>query len=88
MWKKRRENNWPKLVCFRKYTVQRTTSDLKVPYYVKENFHTEFTGNFRRLERSVEEEYINYLKLTCYRENSYSKSKFRFKRFLIYWILH
>lgn len=54
-----------------KYSVQRTTQGLKVPYYVKENFHTEYQGSLRRLEISVEEEYLNNLRHACFREKSY-----------------
>ena len=58
---------------FRKYPVVRTTQNLKVPYYVKENFHTEYDGNLKRLEHSVEEELMNFLRHSCYRERNYSK---------------
>ncbi|XP_034186703.1 dnaJ homolog subfamily B member 12 [Osmia lignaria lignaria] len=54
-----------------KYSVLRTTQGLKVPYYVKENFHTEYQGSLRRLEISVEEEYLNNLRHACFREKSY-----------------
>ncbi|KAF7991343.1 hypothetical protein HCN44_002905 [Aphidius gifuensis] len=57
-----------------KYSVQRTTQDMKVPYYVKENFHSEYQGSLRRLEISVEEEYMNNLRHACYREKSYKDS--------------
>lgn len=54
-----------------KYNVPRTTQELKVPYYVKENFHSEYQGSLRRLEMSVEEEYVNTLRHACYREKNY-----------------
>ncbi|XP_049863844.1 dnaJ homolog subfamily B member 12 isoform X3 [Schistocerca gregaria] len=54
-----------------KFPVQRTTLNLKVPYFVKENFHTEYQGSLRRLEMSVEEEYINNLRHACHREKNY-----------------
>ncbi|KZC07016.1 PREDICTED: dnaJ homolog subfamily B member 12 [Dufourea novaeangliae] len=57
-----------------KYSVLRTTQGLKVPYYVKENFHTEYQGSLRRLEISVEEEYLNNLRHACYREKSYRET--------------
>ncbi|CAG4958321.1 unnamed protein product [Colias eurytheme] len=41
-----------------KYPVPRDTVNLKVPYYVKENFHTDYQGSLRRLEMAIEEEYI------------------------------
>ncbi|CAD1477136.1 unnamed protein product [Heterotrigona itama] len=57
-----------------KYSVPRTTQGLKVPYYVKENFHTEYQGSLRRLEISVEEEYLNNLRHACFREKSYRET--------------
>lgn len=57
-----------------KYSVSRTTQGLKVPYYVKENFHTEYQGSLRRLEISVEEEYLNNLRHACYRERNYRET--------------
>lgn len=56
----------------RKYSVSRTTQGLKIPYYVKENFHSEYQGSLRRLEISIEEEFMNSLRQTCAREKSYS----------------
>ncbi|XP_034937186.1 dnaJ homolog subfamily B member 12 [Chelonus insularis] len=56
-----------------KYSIQRTTQELKIPYYVKENFHTEYQGSLRRLEISVEEEFINNLRHACYREKNHKE---------------
>lgn len=47
--------------------------NLRVNYYVKENFHSEYQGSLRRLEMSVEEEYLTSLRHACYREKSYRK---------------
>jgi len=52
--------------------VARTTQVLKVPYYVKENFHSEYQGSLRRLEISIEEEYVSNLRQNCAREKAYS----------------
>ncbi|KAG8040122.1 hypothetical protein G9C98_000692 [Cotesia typhae] len=57
-----------------KYSVQKQTQEMKVPYYVKENFHSEYQGSLRRLEISVEEEFINNLRHACYREKNYKDS--------------
>lgn len=57
-----------------KYPVQRKTLNLKVQYFVKENFHTEYQGSLRRLEISVEEEYITSLRQSCYREKNYRET--------------
>lgn len=46
---------------------------MKITYYVKESFASEFQGSVRRLEVSVEEEYIANLRHTCYREKNYRK---------------
>ncbi|KAF5283146.1 hypothetical protein FQA39_LY17404 [Lamprigera yunnana] len=56
---------------FSKYTVPRRTDNLGIPYYVKENFHIEYQGSVRRLEVSIEEEYLTNLKHACYREKNY-----------------
>uniref|UniRef100_A0A182M479 J domain-containing protein n=1 Tax=Anopheles culicifacies TaxID=139723 RepID=A0A182M479_9DIPT len=54
-----------------KFSVARKTNQLKIPYYVKDNFHSEYQGSVGRLEASVEEEYLNNLKHSCYRERNY-----------------
>uniref|UniRef100_A0A2M3Z7M6 Putative dnaj-class molecular chaperone n=1 Tax=Anopheles braziliensis TaxID=58242 RepID=A0A2M3Z7M6_9DIPT len=54
-----------------KFSVPRKTNQLKIPYYVKENFHSEYQGSVGRLEASVEEDYLNNLKHSCYRERNY-----------------
>ncbi|KFB40625.1 AGAP001810-PA-like protein [Anopheles sinensis] len=54
-----------------KFSVPRKTNQLKIPYYVKENFHSEYQGSVVRLEASVEEDYLNNLKHSCYRERNY-----------------
>ncbi|KAF6208656.1 hypothetical protein GE061_017114 [Apolygus lucorum] len=57
-----------------KFPVVRKTIVLGVPYYVKENFHSTYQGSIRRLEVSVEEEYISNLRNACYREKTYRES--------------
>ncbi|XP_030767737.1 dnaJ homolog subfamily B member 12 [Sitophilus oryzae] len=57
-----------------KYPIMRRTQNLQIPYYVKENFHTEYQGSVKRLELSVEEEYVSNLRHQCYREKSYRDS--------------
>ncbi|XP_034238975.1 dnaJ homolog subfamily B member 14 [Thrips palmi] len=59
-----------------KFSIQRKTMNLKVPYYVKDNFHTEHQGSMRRLEMSVEEDYIQNLRQACYREKNYRETLF------------
>ncbi|CAK1556011.1 unnamed protein product [Leptosia nina] len=57
-----------------KYPVPRETVTLKVPYYVKDNFHTDYQGSLRRLEMAIEEEYIVSLRHACQRERNYRDS--------------
>lgn len=57
-----------------KYSVPRTTNNFKVTYYVKDNFHSEYSGSVGRLEASVEEEFLTNLKHNCYRERNYREA--------------
>ncbi|KAL1122148.1 hypothetical protein AAG570_003553 [Ranatra chinensis] len=57
-----------------KFPVLRKTINLQIPYYVKENFNSDYQGSIRRLEVSVEEEYISNLRNACYRERSYRET--------------
>ncbi|KAM4524366.1 dnaJ homolog subfamily B member 12b [Odontesthes bonariensis] len=51
------------------YSQKRLTENLKVPYYVGEQFSKEFTGvNLKNLERSVEDDYISNLRNNCWKE--------------------
>ncbi|XP_068610842.1 dnaJ homolog subfamily B member 12b isoform X2 [Brachionichthys hirsutus] len=51
------------------YTQKRLTENLKVPYYVGEQFSKEFTGVIlKNLERSVEDDYISNLRNNCWKE--------------------
>jgi len=56
-----------------KYNVKRQTTDLDVPYYVKETFATDFQGNLRRMESAIEEEYITNLRNECYKQRNYKE---------------
>jgi len=57
-----------------KYNIQRKTTNMRISYYVKENFHSEFTGSLRKLERQIEEEYIQHLRNACFREKAYKEN--------------
>jgi len=57
-----------------KYPMEKLTANLKVPYYVRENFNEYYDGNLRRLETNIEEEYVNMLRHNCYRERSQRES--------------
>ena len=54
--------------------MEKHTTALKVPYYVKENFNEYYDGNLRRLEANIEEEYVGMLRHNCYRERSQRES--------------
>lgn len=57
----------------RKFSTQRLTANLRIPYYVKADFSTSFKGSLRRLEQQVEEDHVANLKSNCLHEKSYSK---------------
>ncbi|XP_035217586.1 dnaJ homolog subfamily B member 14-like [Stegodyphus dumicola] len=57
-----------------KYSIERKTSNLKVPYFVKENFATDYQGSIRKLEAQVEEEFIANLRGSCFKEKNYKES--------------
>lgn len=57
-----------------KYPVEKHTTTLRVPYYVKENFNDYYDGNVRRLEANIEEEYVSMLRHNCYRERGQRES--------------
>lgn len=44
-----------------------------IPYYVKDNFHSEYQGSLGRLEATVEDEFKQNLRYACNRERNYSK---------------
>ncbi|XP_075999622.1 dnaJ homolog subfamily B member 12b [Genypterus blacodes] len=51
------------------YTQRRLTENLKVPYYVGDQFSKEVTGmNLKTLERTVEDDYISNLRNNCWKE--------------------
>ena len=58
---------------FSKYSAERKTNHLHIPYYVKQDFRSNFAGDLRRMERQVEEEFVSNLRSNCWRERSYSK---------------
>ncbi|TNN03466.1 hypothetical protein fugu_000495 [Takifugu bimaculatus] len=51
------------------YTQKRLTENLKVPYYVGEQFSKEFSGGIlKNLEKTVEDDYISNLRNNCWKE--------------------
>jgi len=57
-----------------KFHVQRKTANMGVSFYVKDSFRTDYTGSLRKLERQIEEEYIQHLRNNCFREKSYKEN--------------
>jgi len=58
----------------RTYQVRKTTSNMRIPYFVKDSFHADFQGSLRRLEASIEEDYLSNLRQACFREKSYKEN--------------
>jgi len=52
------------------YVYPRTTRDLRVTYYVKKNFEQDYRGKISQIEAHVNNEYINQLRMKCYREKN------------------
>jgi hypothetical protein len=48
-----------------KYHIRRTTTNLHIPYFVKDSFKNDFTGSLRNLESKIEEQYVISLRKTC-----------------------
>ncbi|XP_045129004.1 dnaJ homolog subfamily B member 12-like [Portunus trituberculatus] len=57
-----------------KYSVQRSTSNLGVSYYVKQDFSTDYQGSIRRLEQHVEEDFVSTLRNACFKEKNYKEN--------------
>lgn len=56
-----------------KYHIERKTTQLEVPYFVKDTFEKDYKGNIRRVESQVEEDFITNLRGACFREKNYSE---------------
>lgn len=48
--------------------MQRRTSDLGIPYYVKPGFEKNYGNNLRQIEQRVEDDYLTFLRNNCYKE--------------------
>merc|ERR1719394_915839 len=57
-----------------KYNIQRRTTNLKISYYVQDSFSSDFTGSLKKLEREVEDVYIQRLRDACFRERAYREN--------------
>ncbi|CAI5449257.1 unnamed protein product [Caenorhabditis angaria] len=58
-----------------KYTHHRLTKDLKVPYFVKSDFEAAYRGRLRNVEQQVEDDYIQQLRMNCYKEQNLRETK-------------
>ena len=58
---------------FRKYSVKRLTSELKIPYFVRQDFEQTYRGRIKQVENQVEDEYIQILRMNCYKEQNQRK---------------
>lgn len=68
------------------YTQKRLTENLKVPYYVGEQFSKEFTGmNLKNVERTVEDDYISNLRNNCWKEKQQSMFATKANLFIQTW---
>ncbi|GIY58916.1 dnaJ homolog subfamily B member 12 [Caerostris darwini] len=57
-----------------KYYYERRTTNLDVPYFVKENFVRNHGDSLQRIERQVEDEYILTVRTSCFRERNYKEN--------------
>jgi len=57
-----------------KYAFERKTTNLEIPYFVKENFEKDYKGSIARIEAQVEEDYLTSLRGQCFRERNYKES--------------
>uniref|UniRef100_A0A0N5ADM8 J domain-containing protein n=1 Tax=Syphacia muris TaxID=451379 RepID=A0A0N5ADM8_9BILA len=53
-----------------KYSEERFTRDLRIPYYVKTDFMSNYRNKLQQVEHQVEDEYISQLRMNCYKERS------------------
>ncbi|XP_068087826.1 dnaJ homolog subfamily B member 14 [Hyperolius riggenbachi] len=50
-------------------SIKRLTENLKVPYYVSKDFHSEYSGmSLQKLEKNIEEDYVANVRNNCWRE--------------------
>lgn len=65
-------------IYFSKYSEERFTRDLRVPYFVKSDFMSNYRNKLQQVEHQVEDEYISQLRMNCYKERSQSESFYNF----------
>lgn len=50
------------------------TVEMKVPYYVRADFEQSYRGRIKSVENQVEDEYLQNLRMNCYKEQNQRKS--------------
>ncbi|CAI2350466.1 unnamed protein product [Caenorhabditis sp. 36 PRJEB53466] len=58
-----------------KFSVKRQTTDLRVPYFVRTDFESSYRGRIRQVEQQVEDDYIQNLRMNCYKEQNLKETK-------------
>lgn len=57
-----------------KYYYEQRTRNMEIPYYVKENFLTDYKGKIPKIEAQVEDDYLSNMRTSCFRERNYKES--------------
>lgn len=71
------------------HILSRETEHLKITYFVKKGFQEEYKGkSLQIVESNVENDYIDYLQKSCWKEKQQSKYAFKSWRLLIKEILN
>ncbi|PAV80256.1 hypothetical protein WR25_08803 [Diploscapter pachys] len=65
-----------------KYPIKRITAELKVPYFVRPDFEQAYKGRIKMIENQVEDEYIQTLRMNCYKEQNIRESKMHRARWM------
>jgi len=58
-----------------KFRNERHTSEMRVPYYVKDDFVQKYGDQLNRVERQVEQEHLDNLRAACYRERVHKEQR-------------
>uniref|UniRef100_A0A1I7UCX5 J domain-containing protein n=1 Tax=Caenorhabditis tropicalis TaxID=1561998 RepID=A0A1I7UCX5_9PELO len=58
-----------------KFSIKRITADLRVPYFVRSDFESSYRGRIRQVEQQVEDDYIQNLRMNCYKEQNLKETK-------------
>uniref|UniRef100_A0A8R1EJN4 DUF1977 domain-containing protein n=1 Tax=Caenorhabditis japonica TaxID=281687 RepID=A0A8R1EJN4_CAEJA len=56
-----------------KFSIKRMSAELRVPYFVRPDFETSYRGRIRQVEQQVEDDYIQNLRMNCYKEQNLNR---------------